>query len=66
VVDADSSLLLTLLREMRAEMRDLRTATLGNIDGTRRLERRMSELRDELELMLKAEALGRAAHFETL
>ena len=66
MVDADSSLLLTLLREMRAEMRDLRTATLGNIDGTRRLERRMSELRDELELMLKAEALGRAAHFETL
>ena len=66
MVDADSSLLLTLLREMRAEMRDLRTATLGNIDGTRRLERRMSELRDELELMLKAEAIGRAAHFETL
>ncbi len=66
MVEADSTLLLTLLREIRTELRDLRAVTLGNTEATRRTERRVGELRDELELMLKVEALGRSAHFETL
>jgi len=66
MVEADNTLLLSLLREIRTDIRDLRTVTLGNTEAIRRVERRVNELPDELELMLKAEALGRSAHFETL
>jgi hypothetical protein len=53
------------LRQSRAEQRDLRDLLLKTIDFTRRIERRVEELRDDLELMIKAEIGGRLAHVET-
>jgi hypothetical protein len=68
----DDSLMLSILKEIRVEMRDHRTLLLQLADGMRRhdhrfndLERRMSDLTGELELMLKSELMGRLTHFET-
>jgi hypothetical protein len=67
---ADDALLLSISREMRAEMRDHRTMLLQLVDASRRherrfdeLERRFGDLRGELELMLKGEMMGRISHF---
>ena len=51
-------------RVVRTELRDIRTLVLGQVEQTRRLERRMGELRDDLELMIKAELMGRLGFFE--
>jgi hypothetical protein len=53
------------LRSLRAEQRDLRTLVLAQVEQGRRVERRVGELRDDLELMIKAELMGRLGHFET-
>jgi len=76
---ADDSLMLSLLKEIRVELRDHRTLLLQLADGLRRhdrrlnemerrfsdLEHRMGDLTSELELMLKSELMGRLTHFET-
>lgn len=53
------------MREQRAEMREQRTLLLALADGLRRLERRQVELKDDLELMVRSELMGRTAHMET-
>lgn len=69
--DEPESLILQHLRLIRAEVRDVRTLTLGLAEGQRRLEQRMGHLegridvlKDDLELMIKAELMGRLGHFE--
>ena len=64
-------LLLNLLKEIRTEQRDQRTLLLQSVEYSRRIERRLDaldrrtgELRDDLELMIKAELMGRLGHFE--
>jgi len=52
-------------REQRAEQRDMRSLLLAQVDHGRRVERRLSELRDDLELMFKSEMMGRLGNFET-
>ncbi len=64
--------MLTILREFRVEMPQHRTMLLQVIEVLRRhdrrfddIERRISDSRAEIELMLKAELLGSLTHFET-
>jgi hypothetical protein len=73
MAEADDSLMLAILRELRAEMRQQRTLLLQLSEAVHRLERRfgdierrISDTRAEIELMLKAELLGSLTHFETL
>jgi len=56
---------LTEVRELRTELAEVRRLALLISEHTRRLDRRMAELRDDLELMIKSELMGRQAHFET-
>ena len=59
----------TLIGESRRvgkEVADLRTLTLQQVDYTRRVERRVSEMRDDLEIMIKMEFGGAFAHFQTV
>jgi hypothetical protein len=70
--DAPANLVLEQLRLIREEMsafrreqNDMRTVVLSAIDRVRRLERRLEEVRDDLELTIKAEIMGRMGHFET-
>jgi hypothetical protein len=72
MAEADDSLMLAILRELRAEMRQQRTLLLQLSEAVHRLERRfgdierrISDTRAEIELMLKAEPLGSLTHFET-
>ena len=51
-------------RELRRDTQDIRTIALRMVEQNRRLERRLEEVRDDLELMLKAELMGRLGHFE--
>ena len=53
------------LRSLRTDVNDVRHLVLQNVDYTRRVERRMGEIGDDLELMIKAEIGGRFAHLET-
>lgn len=80
MAEADNSLMLTILKELQADSRQNRTMLLQVIEILRRherrfddierrfgdVERRISDSRSDLELMLKAELLGRLTHFETL
>ena len=52
-------------RALRKEVADIRTLTLHAIEYSRRIERRVSEQRDDLELMIKAELGGAFAHMQT-
>lgn len=61
-----------ILRELRDEVRgfrreqnDMRTLTLATFDRIKRLERRLEEVRDDLESTIKAEIMGRLGNFET-
>ncbi|RBP02109.1 hypothetical protein DFR50_15514 [Roseiarcus fermentans] len=79
MAEADNSLMLTILREIRADTNQHRTMLLQVIEILRRhdrrfdeierrfgdVEHRISDTRADLELMLKAELLGRLTHFET-
>ncbi len=79
MAEADDSLMLAILKELRADMRQQRTLLLQLSEASRRhdrrfddierrfgdVERRISDTRAELELMLKAELLGSLTHFET-
>jgi hypothetical protein len=66
------NLVLNLLRSIRGELVEHRTLLIAVVEQGRRLERRMGELerrmgeqKDDIELMLKAEIMGRLGHFET-
>jgi CRP-like cAMP-binding protein len=77
--DEPPNLVLNLLRIIRSELAEHRTLLVGLVDQGQRIERRMSELdrrfgelgqrlietRDDIELMLKAEIMGRLGNFET-
>ena len=72
MAEPDNSLMMTILGELRADMRQQSTLLLQVAEATHRLERRfgdverrISDTRDEIELMLKAELLGSLTHFET-
>jgi hypothetical protein len=59
-------------RIIRREMSDVRTLVLGLVDQGLRFERRLGELKielhetkDDTELMLKAEIMGRVGNVET-
>jgi hypothetical protein len=79
VAEPDSSPMMTILRELRADMRQQRTLLLQVAEATHRFERRfgdverpigdvegrISDLRPQIELMLKAESLSRLARFDT-
>lgn len=65
MAESVDNLILEQLPHIRREIADVRTLALQNADYTRRLDRRMSELRDDIELMIKAELMGRLGHFET-
>ena len=52
-------------RATRKEMAEVRSLSLQTIDYARRIERRVAEQRDDLELMLKAELGGSMAHMQT-
>lgn len=70
--DPDWTLVLRRLDDIQSEQRALRkdvlevrqTLLLG-LDYTRRLDRRMGELRDDLELIVKTEVGGWIAALET-
>jgi hypothetical protein len=53
------------MAQMRQEMADVRRHTLLTSDFARRSDRRMSELKDDLELIVRSEVGGRLANAET-
>jgi coproporphyrinogen III oxidase-like Fe-S oxidoreductase len=52
-------------RATRKELADVRPLSLQTIEYARRIERRVAEQRDDLELMIKAELGGSLAHLQT-
>jgi len=59
-------------REMRGEIADMRRGLLQLIEKAQRhelrfdeLERRIVETKDDMELMIRSELMGRLANFET-
>jgi uncharacterized protein YhaN len=67
---ADFSLAVSILKEIRAELREHRAMLLQLVDASRRhdrrfeeVERRIADTRGEIELMLKGELLGRLLAF---
>ena len=70
--ESPDNLVPRLLRDIRREMTDQRTLLLAIVDQGHRLERRMGEMarnitetKDDIELMLKAELMGRMGNFES-
>jgi len=51
-------------RRQRTDLSDIRSLVLSQIDYSRRVERRLSEMRDDLEMMFKSELMGRVGNFE--
>jgi len=49
---------------LRGEVTEMRSLLLSVADQVRRTERRVTEVRDDIELMVKAELMGRLGHFE--
>lgn len=49
----------------RREVGEMRSLLLALAEQGRRVERRVGEVRDDIELMVKAELMGRLGHFET-
>ena len=69
--DQPDNVVLRLLRDIRREMTDQRALLLALVEQGQRLERRMgelerriSEIKDDIEIMLKAELMGRMGNFE--
>ena len=72
MAEADITLLARLaeqtlseLRLLRKDVADVRTLALQNTDFARRVDRRVGELKDDLELMIKSELMGQLAHVES-
>ncbi|MBU1384086.1 MAG: hypothetical protein KKG14_07885 [Alphaproteobacteria bacterium] len=53
------------VRQLRKEVADVRTLALQSTEFTRRMERRVNELKDDLELMLKSELMGQLTNVES-
>jgi len=51
-------------RQQRTDLSDIRSLVLAQIEYSRRVERRLSEVRDDLEMMFKSEIMGRFSNFE--
>jgi hypothetical protein len=49
---------------LRREVSEMRSLLLSVADQGRRTERRVAEIRDDIEVMVKAELMGRLGHFE--
>ena len=64
MAEEPTNLIIEHLRSLRAEVADMRTILLAGIDRSRRVERRIEEMRDDLEIMIKAELMGRPGNFE--
>ena len=67
-----ASLTVEILRELRDEMRlfrreqtGMRSPALATYERTKRLERRLEEVRDDLETAIKMEIMGCLANFES-
>ena len=52
------------MRDIRQENRDMRSLLLATVDQVRRVDRHVIELKDELELIVKTEIMGRIGIFE--
>jgi hypothetical protein len=63
--DQPTSIVIRLLQDVRREMTDQRGLLLALVEQGQRLERRITETRDDIELMLKAELMGRMGNFES-
>ncbi|MBO1361770.1 hypothetical protein J2D73_18470 [Acetobacter sacchari] len=71
MTDEPTNLILEQLKLIRKEQADQRTLLLHHTDLLRRIERRVAEgerrvdeLKDDLEMMLKSEIMGRLGNFE--
>ncbi len=52
-------------RELRAEQHKQLQLLMALVEQGRRADRHLAELKDDIELMLKAELMGRLGNFET-
>jgi hypothetical protein len=75
--NADNALMLEILKQIQRDLSDQRRLLLNLVDYVHRMEqrseerfiaidRRLSSMKDDIELMVKAELMGRLTHFETL
>lgn len=64
------NLVLEQLKAIRKDLADQRGLLLQSIDYMRKMEQRLDArivaVRDDLEIMLKSELMGRLTHFETV
>jgi Mg2+ and Co2+ transporter CorA len=60
-----SKLQIEEVRQLRKDMADMMRLLNGTYDLTRRVERRETELRDNIELMIKMELGGSLANMQT-
>jgi Mg2+ and Co2+ transporter CorA len=60
-----SKLQIEEVRQLRKDMADMMRLLNGTYDLTRRVERRETELRDDIELMIKMELGGSLANMRT-
>ena len=56
--------LLAEQQRLRRDIADIRTLCLQGIDHSRRIERNSAEMKDDLELIVKSEIMGRLGNFE--
>jgi hypothetical protein len=70
--DSDNKLMLTILQDIRKELRDVRTLALQLVDRGDRLERHMVEIerrladaKEDMHLMVKSELMGTLGNFES-
>jgi hypothetical protein len=56
---------LTEVKALRREVADVRSLAVQGIEFSRRLERRLTEQGDDLQLVVKSEIMARLGHFET-
>lgn len=56
--------LLSEQQKLRRDIADIRTLCLQGIDHSRRIERNSAEMKDDLELIVKSEIMGRLGNFE--
>ncbi len=65
----DNKLLLPALRDIRRDQRDTKellvALTKHVSELEKRLARRVDDVKDDLEIMIKSELMGRLTHFET-
>lgn len=52
-------------RQVRKDLADIRHLALAIVEQHNRSDRRLIDVKDELELMIRAEIMGRLANFET-